>query len=56
MIFFDNAVHHIDAPTKEQMLSVATASDRILDQMEELTKNVLSRIQAQGQPTKTKHK
>lgn len=56
MIFFDNAVHHIDAPTKEQMLSVATASDRILDQMEELTKNVLSRIQAQGQPTKTKHR
>jgi hypothetical protein len=56
MIFFDNAVHHIDAPTKEQMLSVATASDRILDQMEELTRNVLSRIQAQGQPTRTKHR
>jgi hypothetical protein len=56
MIFFDNAVHHIDAPTKEQMQSVATASDRILDQMEELTKNVLNRILAQSPPTKTKHR
>lgn len=54
MIFFDNAAQHIAAPTRQQTMTVATASERILSQMEDMTRNVKNRIVAQPQQTKRK--
>ena len=56
MVFFDNAVHNVDGATPEQMRSVSTSSDRILGQMDELTRNVQKRLAEQMQPIKAAKK
>lgn len=52
MVFFDNAVHKLEAPTPEQVQSASTASERVYGQMDEMTRLVLKRLADQPGPAK----
>lgn len=46
MIFFDNALSNIDNPTKEQFVTIATTSERILGEMDSMTSDIVKQLAA----------
>jgi hypothetical protein len=50
MIFFDNALANIDNPAKEQFITVATTSERILGEMDLMTTDVIKQLAARNAP------
>lgn len=48
MVFFDNALSSIDNPTKEQFITIATTSERILSEMDAMTTDMVKLIAARN--------
>jgi hypothetical protein len=48
MVFFDNALANIDNPAKEQFVTVATTSERILSEMDLMTADVIKQLAARN--------
>lgn len=48
MIFFDNALSNIDSPTKEQFITIATTSERILGEMDLMTSEMIKQLAARN--------
>ncbi len=51
MIFFENAMANIDSPAKEQFVTVATTSERILGEMDLMTADVIKQLAARNTAT-----
>jgi hypothetical protein len=47
MVFFEHALSSIDAPTKGQFVTIATTSERILTEMEQMTVEIVKHLLAQ---------
>jgi Type IV pili methyl-accepting chemotaxis transducer N-term len=50
MIFFENALSNIDNPTKEQFVTIATTSERILGEMDSMTSEIVKHLAARNAP------
>jgi hypothetical protein len=48
MIFFDNALSNIDTPRKEQFITIATTSERVLVEMDLITGEIVKQLAARG--------
>jgi hypothetical protein len=44
MIFFDNALANIDTPRKEQFITIATTSERVLVEMDSITTELIKQL------------
>ncbi|MCY7315598.1 MAG: hypothetical protein LH480_08240 [Rubrivivax sp.] len=44
MVFFDSALHNIDNPRKEQFVTVATTSERVLSEMDAMTAEIAKQL------------
>jgi Type IV pili methyl-accepting chemotaxis transducer N-term len=54
MIFFDNAVSSAHQPTKEQLTTIATTSERILQEMDAMTSDIVKQLSARDAPASIK--
>jgi hypothetical protein len=50
MIFFDNALSNIDNPRKEQFTTIATTSERVLTEMDQMTTELIKLLGARNGP------
>jgi len=53
MVFFDHALSNIDSPTKEQFVTIATTSERILGEMDSMTSEIVKQLAGRNAATPT---